>query len=120
LNFGHTIGHAVETYFLLSNERIFHGEAIALGMIAEAFIGVRKGFISEQGLTEISTYLISIFGKVVLPAKLDEILTLTTQDKKNKGGTILVALPNPIGKAAWDVPVTNEEITESLKFYQTF
>ena len=119
LNFGHTIGHALETYFLTSGNKLFHGEAIALGMIAESFIAAHKGLISTEELAQLTAYLIAVFGKVNLPTNFSEVLALTDQDKKNSGNTILIALPNSIGKAVWDVEITKAEIAESLHYYQS-
>lgn len=118
LNFGHTVGHAVESYFLNSGNRLFHGEAIAVGMIAEACIAESKKLITRTELMEIGSYVKQIYPKVILPSTFDEIINLMAQDKKNKGNKILMALTEGIGKACWDVEVSPEEIEESLKYYQ--
>lgn len=119
LNFGHTIGHALETYFLKTQNKLFHGEAIAMGMIAEAFIAAKKGLLTQNELSQISSYLVHLFGKEKLPEAFDEIINLVGQDKKNRGAKMKLALPNSIGKAVWDVEVTQEEIAESLTYYQS-
>ena len=117
LNFGHTVGHAVEGCFLASGNPIFHGEAVAVGMTAEAFIGFKKGLLTQGELNQITTYLAKIFGHFELPQEENELLTRIRQDKKNKGKSILMALPDGIGKAVWDVEVSENEIVESLEFY---
>ena len=117
LNFGHTVGHAVESYFLTKGNRIFHGEAIAIGMICESFIGQTKGMISEEELAQISSYIKSVYGKIALPVQTESILDLMAQDKKNKGDKILLALPKGIGKAVWDVEASNKEIVDSFGYY---
>ena len=117
LNFGHTVGHAVESYFLKQNKRIFHGEAIAIGMICESFIACKKNMISEEELQQISRYLKLIYGNVMLPRENDSILELMTQDKKNRGKKILMALPKGIGQAVWDVEISRKEIENSLAYY---
>jgi len=119
LNVGHTIGHALETYFLNTPNKLFHGEAIAIGMIAECFIATKKGLLNQDELNQISNYLIQLFGKEKLPENVDDIIDLAGQDKKNRGNKIKVALPDSIGKAVWDIEVTKEEIAESLAFYQS-
>src|SRR5690349_24804049 len=73
LNFGHTMGHALETCSLLNKDRIFHGEAVAAGMIAESFIARTLKFISSEEETEISAYLTDTYGKIQIP-KPDEFL----------------------------------------------
>lgn len=119
LNFGHTIGHAVESYFLNSEHRIFHGEAIALGMLAESWIAFNKNMLKKAELEDIVGYLKQVYPVIPLPAKRDGLTELITQDKKNKGSKILMALPEGIGKARWDVEVSSEEINASLDYYQS-
>lgn len=118
LNFGHTVGHAVESHFLNSNNRIFHGEAIAIGMIAEAFIAWKKDLITESELIQITEYLKKTYSAVALPTNRSGILELMSQDKKNRGNRILMALTEGIGRAKWDVEVSLEEIGASLDYYQ--
>lgn len=118
LNYGHTVGHAVESYFLESGNRIFHGEAIAVGMIAEAQIAAAKNLLKQKELEEITAYLNRIYPAIALPQNRSGIVELMLQDKKNKGNKILMALPEGIGKARWDVEVNLEEINASLDYYQ--
>jgi 3-dehydroquinate synthase len=117
LNFGHTVGHAVESYFLTTSNRIFHGEAIAIGMICESFIAQKKGIISGEELAQIGSYIKSVYGKIALPIQTGSILNLMAQDKKNKGDKILMALPKGIGTAVWDVEASKKEIEDSLGYY---
>ena len=119
LNFGHTIGHALEGYFLTSGDKLFHGEAIAAGMIMESYIATRKGFISDKDLNAIGNYIIPMYGKIDVP-EAGKWMMLIKQDKKNKGNTILMAFPNQIGKAVWDVPVSEKEIRDSIDYYRTY
>jgi len=119
LNFGHTVGHAVESYFLDSGNRIFHGEAIAIGMHCESYIAWKKNLLSKDELDEISAYLKLVYAKVDLPSVRKPILDLMSQDKKNKGNKILMALTKGIGEAVWDVDVNAEEIEASLDYYQS-
>lgn len=120
LNAGHTIGHAVESYLLETGRRILHGEAIAIGLIAEGYIGLQKGLIDREGLQEISDYILKIFGKVSLTEdQISEAAKLTAQDKKNKGNRILCVLPEGIGKARWDVEISDEDVRKALAFYNT-
>lgn len=118
LNFGHTVGHAVESYFL-SADRIFHGEAIAVGMICESFIGWKKNLITKEELDQIAASLKQVYPPVILPSARTPILELMSQDKKNKGNRILMALTKGIGQAVWDVEVSAEEIDASLDYYQS-
>ena len=119
LNFGHTIGHAVESFYLPSSNPLLHGEAIAMGMIAEGFLSFGKIGLSYEELNELSTKLLTVFGKVNLESKdLDPILDLCAQDKKNEGSTQLFTLLPSIGDCSYNNPVTREEIKHAILYYQ--
>ena len=119
LNFGHTIGHAVESLYLNSPEPLLHGEAIALGMIAEGFLSFQKIGLSFEELNELSAKMLSIFGKVNLDSKdLDAILDLCAQDKKNEGTTQLFTLLPSLGDCQYNIPVSREEIKQAMLYYQ--
>ena len=119
LNFGHTIGHAVESFYLPSSKPLLHGEAIAMGMIAEGFLSFEKIGLSYEELNELSTKLLTVFGKVNLESKdLDPILDLCAQDKKNEGSTQLFTLIPSIGDCSYNNPVSREEIKHAILYYQ--
>jgi len=122
LNFGHTIGHAIESYFLENKEnKLLHGEAIAIGMICEAYISYLKGFINEATFNEIKTYLLKIYKPVEITADdIEKILPLTLQDKKNTNGVISASLLATTGKANFDQPISLEEVKESLERYTSY
>lgn len=119
LNFGHTVGHALESHFLEQKEALLHGEAVAWGMIAESFIAVQKGFIEKEDLDEIQDYIAGQFAdsKIFLSDKdVEEITQLALQDKKNQSGEIRCTLLSEIGRGIIDVPVAEHELQEAL-FY---
>jgi len=119
LNFGHTLGHAVETYFLTQpRKRLLHGEAIAVGMVAEAFIAFQKKMIDQELLTQIEEYVFAVYGNVRLTdTDTEPILALTLQDKKNRGNQVRMALLDGPGSCAFDVPVTMADMRRGLAFY---
>jgi len=119
LNFGHTIGHAVETFLLDKGKRkILHGEAIAVGMIAESFLAIKRGLINASELEAIELYLFETYGKVIIDkSEVDKIIELTLQDKKNKGKEVLFSLLTGIGDCGYDIPVSKKEMKEALEFY---
>ncbi len=118
LNFGHTIGHAIESYFLNRPGKLLHGEAIAIGMIAEAYLSMKKCNLPETELNEIKKYILTIFKKVDIPLDAwNDIISLTLQDKKNKKGKVRMALLKKIGEAEFDIEVDQLEIIEAIKFY---
>ena len=118
LNFGHTIGHAIESAALIKGQPLLHGEAIAAGMICESFIAFRKGLISEIELKNVSTFIQSIFTPITISSSSAELLTLMAQDKKNSGNKILMSLPSGLGSCRWDIETNAEELISSLEFYK--
>jgi 3-dehydroquinate synthase len=120
LNAGHTIGHAVESYLLSANRRILHGEAVAIGLIAEGYIAAQKQMITDADLKQFSDYILDVFGKTDLSdSDIETAAAMTLQDKKNKGNKILCVLPEGIGKARWDVEISLDEVKRALTFYRT-
>jgi len=119
LNFGHTIGHAVETFFLSQGARkLLHGEAIAIGMIAEAYLAQQKGTLNKEALHEIQDYILSIFGKVSIHTiEIQQLVGNALQDKKNEKGIIKASLLDHIGKANYNQAISLDEISEALKYY---
>ncbi len=119
LNFGHTLGHAVETYLLGQGKRkILHGEAIAIGMIAESYIAFQRNLISLFEMEAIESYLFETFGRVKLKQnEIAEIIQLTSQDKKNKGSEIRFSLLTGIGDCGYDIPVSKSEMKKALAYY---
>jgi len=119
LNFGHTLGHALETHLLANPaRRLFHGEAVAAGMIMEASIAYRKKMIESSVLEQIEEYIFSIYGRVKLTdADLEPVLELTLQDKKNRNGQVRMALLNGLGSCQYDIAVTKTEMRQALEFY---
>ena len=119
LNFGHTLGHAVETYLLdKGKRRILHGEAVAVGMITEAFISYQRGLISSEELNSIEAYLFETYGKVnIAENEIPTIIGLTLQDKKNKGNEVRFSLLTGIGDCGYDIPVSKAEMKKALEYY---
>ncbi|HSF55481.1 MAG TPA: 3-dehydroquinate synthase [Algoriphagus sp.] len=118
LNFGHTIGHAFESFFLDTPNHLLHGEAIALGMICEGFLSFQKVGFSYEELDQMSKMLLQIYGKVDFSVnELDPILDLCLQDKKNEGSTLMFSLLTSIGDCTYNIPVNREEIREAIIHY---
>lgn len=122
LNFGHTIGHAIEAYSLENEkESLLHGEAIAIGMICEAYLSVRRSGLTESELLEIKKVLLTHFPKHDISSfDTNKLLEIMSIDKKNEGTTIMAALLSEIGKCEYDIALTKEDILESLEFYKSF
>lgn len=118
LNFGHTIGHAIESFYLPTPKKLLHGEAIGIGMITEAYVAHQKGYITLEDVTKIKKYILQIFGhpKVDINA-LSDIVSLTIQDKKNENNVVLSSLLEKTGQANFNIPLTENEIIDSIHYY---
>ena len=113
LNLGHTIGHAIEKY---KNFELYHGECVALGTVAAAYISWKKEMLSMEEFYEIRDMFVPFY----LPISVEnidpqEILKLTKSDKKMEAGTIKIILLKKIGKAVIDRTVTDEEILAAIE-----
>ncbi len=120
LNFGHTLGHVLETQSMVSNtmQPLLHGEAVAVGMVLEAFISYQKGLLTKNSYLEIKETLNLMFEGIVLTKNDIEICTsLLVHDKKNEQGVIQFTLLNEIGEGVFNQLVDNEIIEKAFQEY---
>ena len=120
LNFGHTLGHAIESYFLVtpSKQRLLHGEAIAIGMVLEAYLSIECCGLSPEEAKEIKLVFQKFYPQVEIKEEdVDAILALLRHDKKNKAGRINFVLLTKIGIPAIDVQVPQELFQKAFDFY---
>ena len=118
LNFGHTLGHAIETHLLDTPRRLLHGEAVAAGMVAEAWLSHQRGTLSAEALGQVEEFVFSVFGKAGLgTADVPAVVKLTAQDKKNRNGQVLFSLLNGPGGCDFDVPVSPARMRKALRYY---
>lgn len=119
LNFGHTVGHALESYLLTQPGReILHGEAVAAGMVCEAWLSHHRGLLAAEELEQVETFLFSVFEKVqFITLETEAIAEFALQDKKNAGTTINCTLLEGLGHGVYDQPVTLADIAEALRYY---
>lgn len=116
LNFGHTIGHGLEGYFL-DKDPISHGYAVALGMLAEAFISFKRNYLTLTEFTEIENIISNTYLPIDLSdADFSEICKLIQNDKKNKEGKIKCVLLVGIGQSVIDKEIQMEEVLFALEF----
>lgn len=115
LNFGHTVGHGIEGYFMDSAAPISHGHAVALGMCAEAYISmIRKG-ISKDEYKVIQNVLTRVYPFIKLNDRdTNGIIELIHNDKKNESGKIFTVLLHGIGSSTYHNEVTEKELGEAL------
>lgn len=112
LNFGHTLGHAVEK---LSNFSLYHGECVVLGMIAAMKLSLDRGMISQKDYDQ----ALQLFKEFDFPATVsgmtvDEVINISKNDKKMVSGKIKFILLNKTGNAVIDKTVTDEEMGKAL------
>lgn len=121
LNFGHTVGHAVETYSLQNDEdHLTHGEAIAIGMICESWLSHKKAGLSAAELEEIVTVFTNLYPQYKLDSSsFGELHNLMKTDKKNNGSAINCTLLTQIGACSINHICTEDELLESLKYYNS-
>ncbi len=118
LNFGHTIGHAFESYAMKQNRPIQHGHAVAYGMIAELFLSVKKCNFPKSDLQNLTNWLIKLYGKFEISENdFDSLFELMTHDKKNESGRINFTLLSEIGKIEINQNCEKVLIYESLIHY---
>ncbi|MDB4088320.1 3-dehydroquinate synthase [Flavobacteriales bacterium] len=115
LNFGHSVGHAIESYYM---GEVLHGEAIGAGMICESYISFKQGMITNQELNEVKEMVFSFFDKIELEEKmLEPILNEMKADKKNVNGKLNFTLLTGIGSSEIDHFIEEELVKESLTYY---
>lgn len=122
LNFGHTLGHAIESYFLESEdkENLTHGEAIAIGMITETYISQKLFDFPTDEVHNIKGTLLNIYEKIVIkPEDYNGIMDLLIHDKKNVGGQVNFVLLTDYEKYKLDCKVNSKLIIEALNYYNS-
>lgn len=118
LNFGHTIGHAVEGYALAGENPLLHGEAVAIGMVCEAWLSQRVLGLSKEELEQIESFILALYPSFALPeGAIPELLALMSNDKKNEGRAINFTLLPAIGQVAVNQTCGEDLIREALGYY---
>ncbi|MFV5696401.1 3-dehydroquinate synthase [Flavobacterium sp. LB3P122] len=122
LNFGHTLGHAIESYFLENKSKttLLHGEAIAVGMILESYISLHKNLINQAEYFQIKSSIKTIYDDIIFEENdIKPILELLIHDKKNEYGNIQFALIEGIGNIKINQSVDNELILKAFLDYKS-
>ncbi len=123
LNFGHTLGHAIETHFLSKSKKkqLLHGEAVAIGMILATHLSYQTKNLPLQTLTAITSSIKNYYQNAI-PKRISKkdyspIIDLLKHDKKNTNGKVNFILISAIGKPLLDCEVTDSEIVSALDYY---
>ena len=122
LNFGHTIGHAMETYSLRHDQNpLTHGEAVAMGMICEAYISFRLMDLSHVEFEEVVKHILLNFKHYKITAEaIDGLIEIMNYDKKNEKGEFVFALLKSIGTSAEGQKCEVALVREALFRYADF
>ena len=118
LNFGHTLGHAIEKYM---NFEMLHGECVSVGCVLAAYISCKKGFIDKEKYERIFNLFSSYMHLRALPEDVDieKIIKFTKNDKKADAGKVKFILLSDIGNSFISMDVTDEDMRDSLNYYLT-
>ncbi|NNE25558.1 MAG: 3-dehydroquinate synthase [Saprospiraceae bacterium] len=115
LNFGHTIGHAIESSYLNRPAPLLHGEAIILGMLVESYISVKLNLLDPEAFNAIESFLKTEYSDLFqLAFNASEIFSYLKFDKKKFGESILFALIDSIGSTRYDIEIPDTLIREAL------
>ena len=120
LNFGHTIGHAVESLFLEKSEPLLHGEAIAIGMAIESYLCLLLKRITKAEFEKIISCLkLNFHFPEIEEQDQAAFFEFFKQDKKHLKNAYLLALLKGIGKCDFNVKVSLAQVQKALYFYNT-
>lgn len=119
LNFGHTLGHAIESHCLTTDYPLLHGEAVALGVLGALWLSVRQCGLDEKVLQDFESQLPMLLSEVEISlseSDIEPILGYLVHDKKNKGEKPQFVLLEAVGKPVWDVEIEPNLVEESLQY----
>lgn len=123
LNFGHTLGHAIESYFLGNDDKptLLHGEAVAIGMILATHISAESIGFPKETLQDVTTIILNYFPKQTFSQNdIDKVIELLVFDKKNRNGKVLFVLLEDIGQHRTECEVNNTLIYSAFEYYKNF
>lgn len=122
LNYGHTLGHAIESYFLTNPNKtsLLHGEAIAIGIVLASYISTQLVGFHKDTTNDIKQLFGGYYGKVeILESDYSPIIELLKYDKKNNHGNVNFVLLEAIGKPKIDCLVDESIIIDAFKYYSS-
>ena len=118
LNFGHTLGHALESAKLSGESQLLHGEAIAAGMIMESYISNKKIGLPDSDLGQITQYLATLFPFSKISAQEElQLLKLLRSDKKNKGSKVLMVGIEGISTPKSNIEIDDQDVSSAIAYY---
>jgi 3-dehydroquinate synthase len=118
LNFGHTIGHALESYYLNTETALSHGHAVAIGLLLESHLSVELSTLTKEEFLSIETKIKSIY-TLQIPKDAAGLWALMQQDKKNNNSEVRMCMLSQIGACVFDQKLAFEEFEKVLSFYSS-
>jgi 3-dehydroquinate synthase len=119
LNFGHTIGHAVEALSLKTDHPLLHGEAVSVGMVVEATISANQGLLAADGAARLKGLLHQAGLPVTVPPlDMAAMLAKMRSDKKTVGGVMHFTLLKELGEGVWDQKVSPADVEAAITQHQ--
>jgi 3-dehydroquinate synthase len=122
LNFGHTLGHAIESHSLTTDQPLLHGEAVAMGMCAALWLSVKQLGLDKKVLQNFEKQLPMLLAEAdvaLSETDIEPIMSYLAHDKKNKGEKPQFVLLEAVGKPVWNVEVEPEAIKTALEYVIT-
>ena len=120
LNFGHTIGHAIESFLLNTDREVLHGEAVAAGIIMESFLSKILCNFDGKKVDEIKNFIDIHFNKIIIRREeIPKIIKIMSFDKKNIDDTPNFVLIKEIGAIKIDKKVNEKDIVKAFEFYSS-
>ena len=117
LNFGHTVGHAIETYLIENQKEIRHGEGVAMGMLSALYLSEKYCGLKHEIILNYQDLYAKTFNRFSLyDIPVDALLEIMRHDKKNEGGDIRFVLIEDYGKPVYDIVVKEEDIRDSITY----
>ena len=119
LNFGHTLGHAIESHCLTTDYPLLHGEAVALGMLGALWISMQRGGLDAKVLQDFEKQLFMLLSEAEIrlsEADIETVLSYLVHDKKNKCEKTQFVLIEAVGKPVWDVEVEPKRVENALEY----
>ena len=119
LNFGHTLGHAIESHCLTKDYPLLHGEAVALGMLGALWLSVKQLGLDEKVLQNFEKQLPMLLSEAetsLSGSDIEPILGYLVHDKKNKGEKPQFVLLEAVGKPVLDVEIEPNLVKSSLQY----
>lgn len=125
LNFGHTLGHAFEALYLppldkkpSHGDKLLHGECVAIGMVAEAFISMELGFLSDDEFSLLESAILRSGLPIRLPSVLsvEEVLAATNKDKKREAMEIKWSLIEEIGRGVFNKLAPKDTVVNAIRY----